>query len=210
MNRIGLFLLLTILVVFMSSCKKKDEVDVVKKLTVIKSPSLSVNLLTKYQFDKNDSLFIFELLPTSSPSGNISLMSVKNGKSEKLQDLRFQKMKKTGTLAIKVTKTGIDLGYDLDCATISFNKQQITIPKNAEYLGSGYSSIESFGGVCWHIAFSIGDRPSELTTGSDTDIFIESSEKNPAIIFYILSITIDETSNNEDSSNSDPAVAKPK
>jgi hypothetical protein len=171
---------------------------------VKKHSSLFIKYKAEYNFEKNASVYVFELIPTLNPSGNLSLMSVQNGKSENLQDLRFQEMKKTGTLAIRVTKTGIDLGYDLDCTTISFSKQQVTIPKNAEYLGRGHSSSENSDGVVWYIAFFTGDQPSEWTTGSELDTFLENSEKNPTMISYIVSIKMDKTPNKENSTDGVP------
>ena len=72
MNTIKLFLLLTISIVFISSCSEKEKTNSPQKQNETKTPSLTMKFLAKYQFDKNDSVLIIKLIPTSNQSGNQS------------------------------------------------------------------------------------------------------------------------------------------
>jgi hypothetical protein len=195
MNYIKLLLLLSFFIFFLLSCSKNDNKNDGKVVTEVKKhSSLFIKYKAEYNFGKNDSVYVFELIPTLNPCGNISLLSVQNGKSKKLQTLRFKGMRKPGTLAIKRTAKEIILGYDLDCWEIMFAKSKVTIPQNAKYMSSGYMS-EVTDGVFWNITFFIEDRPLEWTSGSSLDIFIDSSKKAPSTISYIVSIEMEKTPN---------------
>ena len=188
MNKIKLLLILAISIIVISSCSAKDKRNSPREYNKTKTPSISMKFLAKYKFDEDDSVLIIKLIPTSKPSGNISLMSIQNGKTKILQDFKFQDMEEPGTIAIKTTKQSIDLGYDLECSMSSLTKEKIIIPPNAKQCGGGYSLSSGFNRVFWYITYFIGKRPSSLTTGTDLNFYLESSKKNPSVIFYVLAI----------------------
>ena len=194
MNKIKLFLILAISIVLISYCSEKAKRNSQKKHNETKTPSISMKFLAKYNFYEDDSLLIFKLIPTSKPSGNISLMSVQNGKTKILQDLKFQDMEKPGTIAIKRTKQSINLGYDLKCSMVSFSKKKIIIPKNAKIyitsydLSNSFNLSSGFNRVFWYITYFMGKEPLDLITSDNLKVILESSKKNPSVIFYMLAI----------------------
>ncbi len=169
-----------------------------------KPPSLAISFGAEYKFGK-DSVRIVNLVPTGEPSGTISLKSVQNGQAKSFATLQFEEMYRDGTLAIRITATGVDLGCDMDCSVVTLVRREATFPADATLASGGTSeaAIEGDEGeyVFWNKVFFTGERPSGWIIHSSFEKLLNHSKETPTMELFVLTLKIDNESQQTDAAD---------
>ena len=165
-------------------------------------PSVALKLAANVSFAHSD-VYVFELLPTDSPSGIVAFKSVHDGHVKTLGSLRFQDMRQQGSVAVQCTSRTLDVAFDAD--GIQSHGGPAVFPANTVAGGTAWTSSdvampdEVDEGPGWKESdFWVQDRwsPRQTSGGQPVGDFagvVQDSRMMPADTSYCLTISVDKS-----------------
>jgi hypothetical protein len=162
------------------------------------SPSVALKLAAHLTFAHSE-VYVFDLVPTASPSGIVALKSVHDGRATTLGSLRFRDMRRAGSVAVQCTSRTLEAAFAANgiqshggLAVFPAN----TVAGGTAWTASGVADAPDAGPGWQESDFWVVGRwsPQQTTGGQlvgDFSGVVADSRTTPADTSYCLTISID-------------------